>query len=41
MDALVLLGTFGFLIIVGVPVAFSLGLAAIAAALCTAYLCKR
>lgn len=33
MDALVLLGTFGFLIIVGVPVAFSLGLAAIAAAL--------
>jgi len=33
MDALVLLGTFGFLIIVGVPVAFSLGLAAIVGAL--------
>ena len=33
MDALVLLGTFAFLIAIGVPVAFSLGLAAIAGAL--------
>ncbi|MCL4767848.1 MAG: TRAP transporter large permease [Hyphomicrobiaceae bacterium] len=33
MDALVLLGTFGFLIAIGVPVAFSLGMAAIAGAL--------
>ena len=33
MDALVLLGSFGFLIAIGVPVAFSLGLAAIAGAL--------
>ncbi len=33
MDALVLLGTFGLLIIIGVPIAFSLGLAAIAGAL--------
>jgi len=33
MDALVLLGTFGLLIILGVPIAFALGLAAIAGAL--------
>ncbi|HEX7074859.1 MAG TPA: TRAP transporter large permease [Hyphomicrobiaceae bacterium] len=33
MDALVLLGTFGLLIAIGVPVAFSLGLAAIAGAI--------